>query len=131
MKTTLALAALFILVLGGGYAYYNQVNAMPAPYAITSTGAQTVATTTALVVPAATGYTLAQVAANNTTGSCWAAIDGNVYDLTSWINQHPGGKSAILSICGKDGSAAFNGQHGGSGRAQSELATLKLGTLAS
>lgn len=77
----------------------------------------------------AQGYTLAQVAVHNSSSSCWSAINGKVYDLTSWINQHPGGKSAILSLCGKDGSAAYNDQHGGQRRPANELAGFYLAPL--
>ncbi len=77
-----------------------------------------------------TTYAMADVAAHNSGASCWTAINGGVYDVTSWIKQHPGGQQAILSLCGTDGSAAFNGQHGGQARPASELATFKIGTLA-
>ncbi len=100
---------------------------------------QTVTTTTtpaAQEVPAAipavapSGYTAAQVAAHASAQSCWTSINGNVYDLTSWINQHPGGSEAILSLCGTDGTKAFMQQHGGQGRPEQELATFKIGALA-
>lgn len=55
----------------------------------------------------------AEVAKNNTRSSCWAIIDGSVYNLTRWIAQHPGGTSAILRLCGTDATSAFDGQHGG------------------
>jgi cytochrome b involved in lipid metabolism len=80
--------------------------------------------------PAPGTYTSAQVAAHSGASSCWAVINGTVYDLTSWINQHPGGPDRILSICGKDGTAAFEGQHGTQGRPNAILATFKIGTLA-
>jgi cytochrome b involved in lipid metabolism len=86
-------------------------------------------TTATLTAQAPNSYTLADVAQHPTASSCWSAIDGNVYDLTSWINQHPGGPEAILGICGTDGSAAFNAQHGGQSRPETELATFKIGTL--
>lgn len=76
-------------------------------------------------------YTLAQIAGHNDSVSCWSAINGSVYDLTSWIPNHPGGPQRILSICGKDGSNAFNGQHGGDSRVASILFGFKIGTLAS
>ena len=58
-----------------------------------------------------------------------AAIDGNVYDLTEWIGQHPGGSQRILPLCGTDATAAFSAQHGGQARPASELATFFLGPL--
>jgi cytochrome b involved in lipid metabolism len=75
------------------------------------------------------GYTMAQVATHNDASSCWSAIGGGVYDLTAWINQHPGGRAAILSLCGTDGTSAFEAQHGGERRPEAELASLKIGSL--
>lgn len=79
--------------------------------------------------PASKGYTMAQVAAHSNASSCWTAINGSVYDVTGFIHQHPGGAAAILSLCGRDGSAAFNGQHGGQRRPASELASFYLAPL--
>ena len=74
-------------------------------------------------------YTAAQVAAHASAKSCWSSINGKVYDLTAWINRHPGGSSRILSICGRDGSAAFNAQHRGQGGPAAMLKTYKTGAL--
>ncbi|MES2059604.1 MAG: cytochrome b5-like heme/steroid binding domain-containing protein [Patescibacteria group bacterium] len=79
--------------------------------------------------PKAGEYTLADVSKHSNASSCWTTINGGVYDVTAWINQHPGGPEAILSLCGKDGSAAFDAQHGGQRRPASELATFKIGVL--
>lgn len=79
--------------------------------------------------PEPSGYTMAQVTAHASADSCWTAIGGTVYDLTSWISQHPGGKSAILRLCGKDGTQAFNEEHGGQSRPERELASFKIGAL--
>jgi cytochrome b involved in lipid metabolism len=76
------------------------------------------------------GITLADVAKHADAQSCWSAINGNVYDLTAWIPQHPGGPDKILQICGIDGSAKFNAQHGGAQLQQQILAGFKIGTLA-
>jgi cytochrome b involved in lipid metabolism len=77
----------------------------------------------------AAGYTMEQVKANNSTSKCWSAINGKVYDLTKWINSHPGGPGAITSLCGTDGTSSFNGMHGGSGQPASRLAGYLLGPL--
>ncbi len=76
-----------------------------------------------------TTYTLAQVATHNTAGNCWSAISGGVYDLTSWVSQHPGGAGVITALCGVDGTASFQGKHSASPGANSALAQLKIGTL--
>lgn len=74
-------------------------------------------------------FTLSQVSTHNTVANCYSAINGSVYNLTSFVANHPGGQSAIASLCGKDGSAAFNNQHGGQQRPVNELANFKIGTL--
>jgi cytochrome b involved in lipid metabolism len=74
-------------------------------------------------------YTLAQVSVHNSSTDCWSAINGGVYNLTTWIGGHPGGAQAIQSICGKDGSNAFNGQHGGDGKPENVLTKFKIGDL--
>ncbi len=77
--------------------------------------------------PTIPSYTLAQVATHSNASSCWTIVGANVYDLTTWINQHPGGRDAILSLCGKDGTAAFMAQHGGQTRPENELNSLQIG----
>lgn len=71
--------------------------------------------------------TATQVARHNARESCWSVINSNVYDLTSWIPNHPGGEQAILQLCGTDGSEKFNGQHGGSEKQAIILAGFKIG----
>ena len=75
------------------------------------------------------GYTMAKVKENNSAASCWSVISGNVYNLTQWINQHPGGPSAIASLCGVDGTASFNAQHRGEGKPTQRLSGYLLGPL--
>ena len=76
-------------------------------------------------------YTLKQVQQHNSASDCWAAINGGVYDLTSWTSQHPGGPERIIPLCGTDASAAFNAQHSGQSKPESTLTQFYLGELAS
>ena len=75
----------------------------------------------------AASYTAADVATHNTAGDCWVIVNGNVYNLTSFIASHPGGPSPISSLCGLDGSASFNGQHSAS--TLNSVSNLLLGPL--
>jgi cytochrome b involved in lipid metabolism len=75
-------------------------------------------------------FTFADVAAHATAASCYSVVTGNVYDLTSWIGKHPGGEKAILWICGKDGTDAFTGKHGGQEKPEAALKSFLIGTLA-
>jgi cell division septation protein DedD len=78
---------------------------------------------------AVAGYTMTQVRANDSARSCWTAIDGIVYDLTRWISNHPGGSSAILFLCGTDGTNAFKAQHENQSRPAIRLDTYRIGPL--
>ena len=79
--------------------------------------------------PTKVGYTMAQVRANNSASNCWSVIDGSVYDLTKWINSHPGGSGAIVGLCGTDGSSAFSAKHGTQSRPAAQLSSYRLGPL--
>ena len=82
-----------------------------------------------LSVPAAKVYTRAQVRRHNTATDCWTIIGRGVYDLTSWVNRHPGGASRITALCGRDGTRAFREQHAGESRPAGELAAFRIGRL--
>ncbi|RAH51378.1 FMN-dependent alpha-hydroxy acid dehydrogenase [Aspergillus brunneoviolaceus CBS 621.78] len=43
--------------------------------------------------------------------SCWVAIHGSVYDVTDFIDEHPGGPQVILRCAGKDATADFDSVH--------------------
>jgi uncharacterized membrane protein/predicted heme/steroid binding protein len=75
-------------------------------------------------------YSKADLAKHATAKSCWSAVDGDVYDLTKWAARHPGGEGVILGMCGRDASAAFNGQHEGGREPAEELAKYRIGSLA-
>ena len=74
-------------------------------------------------------FTLAEVRKNNNAANCWTIVDENVYNLTTWINAHPGGSNAIMSLCGVDGTSAFKSQHAGRAMPVGQLDSLKIGTL--
>jgi len=76
-----------------------------------------------------TTISLAEVQKNNTSAKCWVIIRGNVYDLTQWIDRHPGGAGVITSMCGKDGTSGFTSQHGGQQGPEADLSSFKIGTL--
>ena len=42
----------------------------------------------------------------------WAAINGKIWDMTSFAPSHPGGLSIIMEYAGQDASRAYNEVHG-------------------
>ena len=72
-----------------------------------------------------------EVAKHNSASDCWSVVKGNVYNLTSYIQRHPGGQSALKNICGKDGSAAFSNQHNNQGKPNNVLQGFLIGALGS
>ena len=72
---------------------------------------------------------MAEVAKHNTAADCWSVVDGSVYNLTEWVNKHPGGPAVITDMCGKDGTASFHGQHGTQREPASILAGYLVGKL--
>ncbi|MFM7624198.1 MAG: cytochrome b5 domain-containing protein, partial [Actinomycetota bacterium] len=81
--------------------------------------------------PTVSGYTRAEVSQRNTATNCWTIINESIYDLTSWINSHPGGPSAIRSLCGADGTTSFSGMHGNASDPMRELNRRYVGKLKS
>ena len=66
------------------------------------------------------------ISSHNTKDDCWTIINGKVYDITSYIPFHPGGEQNILSVCGKDGTLAFETKGGlGESHKESTLALLE------
>jgi len=116
-----------MLVLGVGfYFFYWRAKAIPEP-----AGAilPMQASPTVSVATGETTFTPEQIQTHNSAVSCYVAIAGQVYDLTTWINQHPGGPERILNICGTDATVAFNAQHSGQRRPAEELAHFRIGRL--
>jgi len=56
---------------------------------------------------------LSILAEHNNQNDCWVSYNGKVYDLTSWLPNHPGSAGAISPYCGKseEFSKAFTKQH--------------------
>ncbi|KAL3633332.1 hypothetical protein CASFOL_022859 [Castilleja foliolosa] len=53
-------------------------------------------------------YSLSEVAEHNTSKDCWVTIFGKVYNVTPFLDEHPGGDEILLSATGKDATAEFD-----------------------
>eukprot|EP00466_Bigelowiella_natans_P002773 jgi/Bigna1/35847/e_gw1.11.198.1 len=47
-------------------------------------------------------FELKEVAVHNRAEDCWIVVDGIVFDVTSFLSAHPGGKKILLKEAGKD-----------------------------
>ncbi|KAL2009403.1 hypothetical protein VTN00DRAFT_5210 [Thermoascus crustaceus] len=52
-----------------------------------------------------------EVARHNSRESCWIAVLGKVYDVTDFLNEHPGGARAILKCAGRDATDDYMAIH--------------------
>lgn len=72
---------------------------------------------------------VAEIKTHDNKSDCWSIVNGNVYNLTSYVQNHPGGAAVIANICGKDGTKAFTNQHNTQGKPNNVLSSFLLGPL--
>jgi hypothetical protein len=59
-----------------------------------------------------TPYAPTEIARHASVDDLWVIIDDKVYDLTDYVDEHPGGTEAIAKNAGKDATVGFKGpQH--------------------
>jgi alkylation response protein AidB-like acyl-CoA dehydrogenase len=63
-----------------------------------------------LQVPSKT-FTRAEVAKHNTEDSTWFVIDTVVYDVSDFLDAHPGGEAVLRQVAGTDATVAFYNLH--------------------
>ncbi|KAJ7597181.1 FMN-dependent dehydrogenase-domain-containing protein [Mycena floridula] len=61
--------------------------------------------------PSSIMWSLEQVAAHNSAKSCYVIIAGNVYDVTEFLAEHPGGQAIILKYAGRDATSVYEPIH--------------------
>lgn len=86
--------------------FTRQLSFKPADVVVNNGVTTTVADTNA--PPKLRQYTLKEVAAHCTIDSCWMIIFDRVYDLTEFIEYHPGGYEIMIEYAGADATNAFN-----------------------
>ncbi|CAK1602903.1 unnamed protein product [Parnassius mnemosyne] len=50
---------------------------------------------------------LAEVSQHDTPRDCWVVIYDRVYDITTFLDEHPGGADIMLEYAGRDASTAY------------------------
>lgn len=56
-------------------------------------------------------YSMDEVAKHNSDKDCWVVIDGEVLDVSNFLEEHPGGAKAILLYAGREATEEFNMIH--------------------
>ncbi|KAI9311301.1 acyl-CoA dehydrogenase/oxidase [Dichotomocladium elegans] len=56
-------------------------------------------------------YTREEVGRHTSDNDLWIIIDSSVYDMSRFVDMHPGGAFPILEFAGKDATDAFYGLH--------------------
>ncbi len=107
IKIGLILSALILMVIGGFYYNYRQGN-KPLSSTRNSVTDNTKPTTQMLLK-----LTSQEIAKHNQPSDCVVIIADKVYNVTSFLNSHPGGPEAIIPYCGADATVAFNNKGGG------------------
>ncbi|WYZ39992.1 hypothetical protein EsH8_IV_000333 [Colletotrichum jinshuiense] len=73
-------------------------------------------------------YTAKEVALHREADDCWMVIHGEVYDVTKYIHDHPGGADILVEAGGVDASEAFDNA-GHSEDAYEIMADFRIGKL--
>jgi len=50
----------------------------------------------------------AAVAEHNHAGDCWVLVHSYALEITGYLDRHSGGRSALIPLCGTDGTTAFD-----------------------
>ncbi|CAN8073270.1 unnamed protein product [Agarophyton chilense] len=79
-------------------------------------------------MPGSKAYPMVEVARHTSSSSCWMVIDSKVYDVTSFLLEHPGGDDILLDSSGRDATREFE-DVGHSSDARAQLAELLIGDL--
>ncbi|XDG05132.1 hypothetical protein ABKA04_004747 [Annulohypoxylon sp. FPYF3050] len=73
-------------------------------------------------------FSKSDVASHNKGDSLWIIVDDDVYDLTKFQDEHPGGKKILTRVAGKDASKQFWKYHN-DGILKKYKASLQVGSL--
>lgn len=79
-------------------------------------------------------WTREEVRSHDSLADCWMIIDRDVYDVTSYVHQHPAPAEVLRPWCGREATRGY-ADKGGRGRSHSDfadelLATFRIGRLA-
>jgi len=74
-------------------------------------------------------FSRTQVLEHNKKDDCWIIIRNNVFDLTDFISEHPGGSEILLARAGEDATSYFITKHGKNPGILRQLEKYKIGEV--
>jgi fatty acid desaturase len=74
-------------------------------------------------------YTRSEVLKHNKIDDCWIIVRNKIYNITSFIKQHPGGQDILMSRAGEDATSFFTMKHGGDQKIEKMLSHFYIGEL--
>ncbi|KXS12594.1 putative acyl-CoA dehydrogenase [Gonapodya prolifera JEL478] len=76
-------------------------------------------------------FTASEVSQHSSPSDAWIIIDSEVFDVTKFADEHPGGKKILLKVAGKDASKEFRQFHNVNVVLNQYGAKLRIGKVAS
>lgn len=74
-------------------------------------------------------FTALEVALHNKADDAWLILDGRIYDVSHFVEDHPGGPELLLNHAGGDISEQFDAIHRHSPYARMQLEEYRIGLL--
>ncbi len=72
-------------------------------------------------------FSMTEIRTHHTKNDCYLVINNKVYNVTSYLDKHPGGAQTIIDECGNEVTGVFAGIH--SNNAWDLLAKYKIGSI--
>jgi len=131
----ITIAGILVLLFGYAWRYRQQTAPLRTETPSTANTGSTATSPSTATDTAGTAqtYTAQDLQTHNLRTDCWLVIHQNVYDVTTYIDQHPGGARRIIPYCGADATTAFDtkgGEGWHSALAKQILARYQIGTFA-
>lgn len=73
-------------------------------------------------------FSTSEVAAHKTKDDLWIIVHGKVYDVSKYLEDHPGGAASLIEVAGSDATATFE-DVGHSNDARETMADFLIGKL--